>query len=174
MEYQTSLQQGIYDKQQDIYDEQQEINDKSRSIMVSLVPSSFTSPANQWIGIGRYCPSQWLTPHRERWASLWEQAGVSGGNKERGPQGYSKLVYDRRGTARLLAERPGRDRKVNHRPNVRRDDLQEWNARCQLLLFARLRGPQQSSDDLPNARLPARLSISIFSKGAAGGLEGTS
>ena len=53
MEYQTSLQQGIYDKQkdiygkqQDIYDEQQGINDKSRLIMVNLVPSSFTSRAN--------------------------------------------------------------------------------------------------------------------------------
>ena len=95
MEYQTSLQQGIYDKQQDIYgkqqdiyDEQQGINDKSRLIMVNLVPSSFTSPANQWIGICGYRPSQWLTPHRERRASLWEQEGVSGGNKERGPQGY--------------------------------------------------------------------------------------
>ena len=46
MEYQTSLQQGIYGKQQDIYDEQQGINDKSRLIMVNLVPSSFTSRAN--------------------------------------------------------------------------------------------------------------------------------
>ena len=81
-------QQGIYGKQEDIYDEQRGINDKSRLIMVNLVPSSFASPANQWIGISGYCPSQRPTPHFKCRTSLWEQEGVSGGNKERGPQGY--------------------------------------------------------------------------------------
>jgi cell division protein FtsL len=45
---QTSLQQGIYDKQQDIsdkqqdiYDKQQDIDDKSRLIMVNTAPSHF-------------------------------------------------------------------------------------------------------------------------------------
>ena len=53
---------------------------------------------------------------------------------------------------------------VDHRPNVRRDDLRGRQARGQLLLLTRLRGPQQSPDDLPDTRLPACLSYPRFRK----------
>ena len=42
---------------------------------------------------------------------------------------------------------------------------------AQLLLFTRFRGPEQSSGNLPNARLPTHLSVSTFPKGITPGFE---
>ena len=183
---QTSLQQGIYDQQQGIYDqqqgiydqqqgmyaEQQDINNKVGVIMVNLIPSPFTPPSNSRTGICGSRPSRSPTTHCERRAPLWGQTRMSEGNKERGPQRYWTLARKRRDPTCLLAQRSGWDRKIDHRPIVRRDDLRERRAWSQLLLFTRLRGPQQSTKDLPNPRLPTRLPISAFPTTVAGGFEG--
>jgi len=93
------------------------------------------------------------------------------GNEEGGPMGDRTMVDRRMGTARFLAERTGGDRKVNYRPNIRRDELCGREARGQLLLLTGFREPEQSSGNLPNARLPARLSVSTFPKGVTPSVE---
>ena len=135
-------------------------------------PHLSPSRANRWVGIRRSRPSQGIGPHRKRRTPLWEQAGVSEGNEGRCSQGYRRMVHERTGPTCFLVERPRRDWKINHRPNVRRNNLYAREARCQLLLFARLRGPQQSSENLSDACLPTRLSISRSPNGDPSGLKG--
>ena len=123
---QTSLQQGIYDR--------------SCRLIVSLTPSPSALRADQQVGIGRPRASRQDEPHRERWTPLREQTRLSKGNEEGRPQGYRSLVNERTGPARFLVEWPSRDRKVDHHPNICRDDIRGWKARGQLLLLTRLRG----------------------------------
>ena len=81
------------------------------------------------------------------------------------------MVDGQTGTAHFLVEWPGGDRKVNYRPNICRDKLRGQKAWGQLLLLTRFQRLEQSSGNLPNTRLPARLSISILPKGVTPGLE---
>ena len=50
-------------------------------------------------------------------------------NEEGRSPGDRTLADGRTGTISVLAEWPGRDWKVNHRPNARRDDIRGWRAR---------------------------------------------
>ena len=161
--------QDIHAKTQDIHAKTQDIDKK---VMVNLIPSPSLLPSNPRTGLGGPRPSQWLTSHHERWAPLREQTGVSEGNEEGGPRGHRPLARKRRRSACFLAQRSGWDREINHCPIVRRDNLREQKARGKLLLLPRLRGPQQSPDDLPNPRLPARLPISPLSTKLARSFEG--
>jgi hypothetical protein len=165
-------QQGIYDQQQGIYAKQQDIDNKVGVIMVNLIPSLSLLPSNPKQESADLALLDRLHHTANAGHTLWEQTGVSEGNEEGGPQGYRPVACKRREPACLLAQRSGWDRKINHRPIVRRDNLREWKAWGQFLLFAGFRGPQQSSKDLPNPRLPTRLPISTFPTKVARGFEG--
>jgi len=54
-----------------------------------------------------------------------------------------------------LAQRPRRDREVDHRPNICGDELCGWEAWGELLLFKKFRRQEQPSVHLPHSRLPA-------------------
>ena len=140
--------------------------------MVISFPRLSLLPSNSRTGISGSRPSRSPTSHCECRAPLWKQTRVSEGNQERDSRGYWTLVCKRREPTCLLAQRSGWDRKINHRPIIRRDNIRERKARRQLLLFTRLRGPQQSPKDLPNPRLPTCLPISRFPTKVAGGFEG--
>jgi len=96
---------------------------------------------------------------------------VSEGDEEGSPGRDRTMVDGRTGPARFLVEWPGGDWEVNYRTNIRRDELRGRTPRGQLLLLTRFRGPEQSPGNLPNTRLPARLSVSPFPKGVAPSLE---
>ena len=143
---------------------QQDMYERSFLLIVSFAPSRLVLLPDRWIGIRGPHPPQRDASCLRRRVSVWEQAGVPGGNTEGCSGGNRTLADQRTGPACLLVERPGRDREINHRPNIRRDDVRRRKTRGQLLLLARLRRSEQSPDDLPDTRLPARIPVSTIPK----------
>jgi len=71
--------------------------------------------------------------------------------------GRSNVVNGRTGPACFLTEWPGRDGKINHRPNIWRDDVRGRKAQGQLLLLARLCEPEMI---FPAFRLASQYPLS--------------
>jgi hypothetical protein len=68
------------------------------------------------------------------------------------------------GETHLLAQWVGRNRKVNHHPDLYRNDLQSRNPRRQFLLLPGLPRPKGIKEHLPHACLPARTPVSCVSR----------
>src|ERR1700743_3661455 len=110
----------------------------TEQLLVGLTSDRCTALTHRWLGCGGTIPSEQYAPHAKRRIPLWGQAGMSGGDKEGSPVTDRPMAEERRRPTDLLAERIGRNGKVDDRPAVCRNQLCGREAWREFLLFSRL------------------------------------